>query len=109
MLGTDDAPVADLVAAGRDAGDPGWQLPLPASYRRHLASAVADVRNTPADVPDTTVMAAMYLREFTGGLPWLHIDNGSTAYLERPGGGWPEGATGSPTRALLRWLEGWAR
>lgn len=50
-------------------------------------------------------MAAMYLREFTGEVPWMHLDNGSTAYLERPGNGWPEGATGSPVRALLRWLE----
>ena len=27
------------------------------------------------------------LREFTGDLPWMHIDNGSTAYLDRPGDG----------------------
>lgn len=105
VLGTDDELIAGLLAAGRDAGDPGWQLPLPAAYRRYLASGVADLRNTPADVADTTVMAAMYLREFTGGVPWMHIDNGSTAYLERPGDGWPEGATGSPVRALLRWIE----
>jgi leucyl aminopeptidase len=105
VLGNDQREMNELIAAGREAGDPGWQLPLPASYRRHLASTVADVRNCPADVADTTVMAAMYLQEFTGGGPWMHIDNGSTAYLERPGDGWPEGATGSPVRALLRWLE----
>ena len=69
---------------------------------------MADLRNTPSEGADTTVMAAMYLREFTGGVPWMHIDNGSTAYLERPGDGWPEGATGSPVRALLRWVERWA-
>jgi leucyl aminopeptidase len=106
VLGTDDQMIGELIAAGRQAGDPGWQLPLPPAYRRHLASEVADIRNSPAEnVPDTTVLAATYLREFTGGLPWMHIDNGSTAYLERPGDGWPEGATGSPVRALLRWLE----
>jgi len=106
VLGTDGEMIRGLIDAGREAGDPGWQLPLPRSYRRHLASEVADIRNTPAGgVPDTTVMAAMYLAEFTGGLPWMHIDNGSTAYLERPGDGWPEGATGSPVRALLRWVE----
>lgn len=105
VLGNDQREIGELIAAGLQAGDPGWQLPLPATYRRHLESAVADVRNTPAAVADTTVMAAMYLQEFTGGLPWMHIDNGSTAYLERPGDGWPEGATGSPVRALLRWVE----
>jgi leucyl aminopeptidase len=105
VLGTDERLIGGLLAAGREAGDPGWHLPLPVSYRRHLASAVADIRNTPSAGADTTVMAAMYLREFSGGLPWMHIDNGSTAYLERPGEGWPEGATGSPVRALLRWVE----
>lgn len=105
VLGSDEALIGELLAAGHEAGDPGWHLPLPASYRRHLASAVADIRNTPAEVADTTVMAAMYLREFTGGLPWMHIDNGSVAYLEHPADGWPEGATGSPARALLAWLE----
>jgi hypothetical protein len=74
---------------------------LLAPYRKYLTSAVADVRKTPSDVPGTTVMAAMYLLEFTGGVPWIHIDNGSTAYLERPSEGWPEGATGSPVRAQI--------
>jgi len=108
VLGTDDRQISALIEAGRDAGDPGWHLPLPSGYRRYLASAVADLRNTPSGVPDTTVLAAMYLREFTGDVPWMHIDNGSTAYLDRPGDLWPEGATGSPVRALLRWVEHWA-
>ena len=109
VLGTDDRLIGELVAAGREAGDPGWHLPLPLAYRRYLASEVADIRNTPSEGADTTVMAAMYLREFTGGVPWMHIDNGSTAYLERPGEGWREGATGSPVRALLRWVERWSQ
>src|SRR5258706_209279 len=108
VLGTDEQQIGLLVDAGREAGDPGWHLPLPRAYRRYFASAAADVRNTPAGVPDTTVMAATDLREFTSDLPWMHIGNGSTAYLDRPGDGWPEGATGSPARALLRWLEQWA-
>ena len=108
VLGTDEQQIGLLLEAGTEAGDPGWHLPLPRAYRRYLASAAADVRNTPAGVPDTTVMAAMYLREFTSDLPWMHIDNGSTAYLDRPGDCWPEGATGSPARALLGWVERWA-
>ena len=105
VLGTGERQIGELIAAGLEAGDPGWHLPLPAAYRSYLSSVVADVRNTPAQGADTTIMAAMYLREFTGEVPWMHVDNGSTAYLERPANGWPEGATGSPVRALLRWLE----
>ena len=58
----------------------------PAAYGRYFESPVADLRNTPDGPPDTTIMAATYLREFPGDVPWVHIDNGSTAYLERPAG-----------------------
>ena len=104
-MGTGQVLMAELLRAGEAAGEPGWQLPLPGAYRDLLSSAAADVRNTPAHGPDSTVMAAMFLREFTGGIPWVHIDNGSTAWLEYGTGLWPEGATGSPARALLRFLE----
>jgi leucyl aminopeptidase len=103
--GTDQELMAGLLRAGEAAGEPGWPLPLPGAYRELLSSAAADVRNTPAHGPDSTVMAAMFLREFVAGRPWVHIDNGSTAWLEYDTGLWPEGATGSPARALLRFLE----
>ncbi len=104
--GTDQELMAEVLQAGEAAGEPGWPLPLPDAYRELLSSAAADLRNTPAQGPDSTVMAAMFLREFTAGIPWVHIDNGSTAWLEHSTGLWPEGATGSPARALLRFLEG---
>ena len=103
--GTGQELMAEVLRAGEAAGEPGWPLPLPDAYRDLLSSAAADLRNTPSRGADTTVMAAMFLREFTGGIPWVHIDNGSTAWLEDSTGLWPEGATGSPVRALLRFLE----
>jgi leucyl aminopeptidase len=105
VLGNDQALIGALLAAGEEAGDPGWQMPLPYAYRRYLESAVADIRNLPKGVPDTTVLAGLYLSAFPGRVPWAHIDNGSTAYLEHGAGCWPEGATGSPTRAVVRWIE----
>jgi leucyl aminopeptidase len=104
--GTDQELMAEVLRAGEGAGEPGWPLPLPDAYRELLSSAAADLRNTPSRGADTTVMAAMFLREFAVGIPWVHIDNGSTAWLEYSTGLWPEGATGSPARALLRFLEG---
>jgi leucyl aminopeptidase len=104
-MGTDQPLLDEILQAGESAGEPGWPLPLPEAYRELLASSAADLRNTPTRGPDSTVMAATFLREFTGDTPWVHIDNGSSAWLEYPSGLWPEGATGSPTRALIRFLE----
>lgn len=95
---------AALVAAGDRAGDPGWVLPLHDSYRVLLASRVADLANAPLDAPDTGVMAATYLRPFAGDVPWVHIDNGSGAWLKRDFGSIPEGPTGTPVRALIEFL-----
>jgi len=105
-MGTDQALLDEILQAGESAGEPGWPLPLPPAYRQLLFSSAADLRNTPARGSDSTVMAAMFLREFTGDTPWVHIDNGSTAWLTYETGLWPEGATGSPARALIRFLEG---
>ena len=49
-------------------------------------------------------MAALYLRAFVGDVPWAHLDVGSTAWMERETDRWPKGATGSPTRTLIRWI-----
>ncbi|MEO8908257.1 MAG: M17 family peptidase N-terminal domain-containing protein [Microbacteriaceae bacterium] len=99
---------AAMVDAGARAGEPGWLLPLHPSYTALLPSHVADAANAPSDVADSGQLAATFLRPFAGSTPWLHIDNGSCAYLEYDFSPWPTGATGSPTRALVEFLCGLA-
>jgi leucyl aminopeptidase len=93
-----------LCDAGDLAGEPGWRLPLRAEYERLIESKVADIANAPLSVPDSGQLAATYLRTFAGDVPWAHIDNGSSAYLDQGFEPWPVGATGSPVRALLQLL-----
>ena len=95
---------AALCDAGEFAGEPGWRLPLRAEYERLIESKVADIANAPLSVPDSGQLAATYLRTFAGDVPWAHIDNGSSAYLDQGFEPWPVGATGSPVRALLQLL-----
>jgi leucyl aminopeptidase len=101
---TSPALASELISAGVAAGDPGWRLPLHESYEDLIASRVADSANSPLDVPDIGQLAATYLRPFAGDVPWVHIDNGSGAWLERDTRTLPAGATGTPTRALIQFL-----
>lgn len=94
----------ELTGAGEVAGEPGWHLPLRVEYERLIESGVADIANAPLAVPDSGQLAATYLRTFAGSTPWLHLDNGSSAYLDQGFAPWPVGATGSPLRALLQLL-----
>ncbi|HET6505372.1 MAG TPA: leucyl aminopeptidase family protein [Baekduia sp.] len=100
----------DLVEAGRRAGEPGWALPLWRPYRSYLDSAVADLRNTGERLTYSVagIVASLFLAEFVPpSLPWAHIDIAATVARTRltANAAWPAGATGSPARALVRWLE----
>ncbi|MFC7067585.1 leucyl aminopeptidase family protein [Brucella rhizosphaerae] len=95
---------ARLTSAGDDAGDPGWHLPLRNERGTLLRSRIANRSNVASDEPDSGQIAACYLSQFVGQTEWAHIDNGSTAWLLRDTGPWPEGATGAPLRALTQFL-----
>jgi leucyl aminopeptidase len=106
VMGTDRTAIAELLEAGAEAGDPGWEIPLWSPYRKLIDSEVADVKNLGDDGFDTAMMAALFLRDFVDdGVAWLHLDTGSSAWAEHETDLRPEGATGSPTPAFIRFLE----
>ena len=80
-------------------------MPVVESYVEMLRSPVADLINGPLAMPDSSVLAATYLRQFAGATPWVHLDVGSTAWREAAWGGFAEGPTGTPVRTLVRLLE----
>lgn len=106
MVFSDDDALADqLLRAGHAAREPGWRLPLLDAMARPLRSTIADRKNYNFDSGGVdTLVAATYLREFTGNAPWAHLDIVGSAYRQAADH-WPAGATGSPTRALLRFLQ----
>jgi leucyl aminopeptidase len=105
IIGSDRRLIADLLEAGRAEGEPGWELPLWTDYRRHIESTVADVKNIGSGRSGGAITAALFLKEFVGDVPWAHLDVAGTAFAERAGDYWPRGATGSPTRTLIRYIE----
>lgn len=105
LMSTDRALAAELLEAGAEAGEPGWELPLWTPYRKLIDSELADVKNVGDHGIDSSVMAGLFLRDFVGDTPWMHLDTGSSAWREHKDDLWPEGATGSPTRAFVRFVE----
>jgi leucyl aminopeptidase len=106
LFATTDELAAQLLAAGASAGEPLWRMPLAAEYEGQLASDVADANNAPGNPGSIT--AALFLRPFTGGLPWAHLDIAGPARAGEDDGILGKGATGFGARLLLRWLEGQA-
>src|SRR5690606_20174868 len=103
---SDDALAASLEAAGQDAGELLWRMPLVDDYRSALDSSVADVRHVPLDarVGGGSITAALFLQRFAGERRWAHLDIAGPARATAAAHEVPEGATGFGARLLLRWL-----
>ena len=90
----------DLVGrTANRAGDRTWPLPLFDDYREQLRSDIADLANV-GGRPAGSITAAIFLKEFTGGLPWAHLDIASTAWAEDAQPWQPKGPTGVAVRTL---------
>lgn len=106
IFGTDDLLVEGLIAAGQHTGETLWRMPLPAAYREHLTSDVADIAQIAPGGAAGSVHAALFLREFAGDIPWAHLDIAGPGRSEVDTGILTKGGTGFGTRLLLRYLEG---
>ena len=108
VMGTDQQVVDELLAAGGRASEPGWQLPTWPVYREQLKSDVADLKNI-GGRGGGTITAAMFLSEFTEGVPWAHLDVAGTAYTETDLGSIGRGPTGVPVRTFVEFVRGRTR
>lgn len=105
---TDDALAAELEAAAHQTGERIWRMPLLDDLRRQGDSEVADVKNIGTRFGGA-IFAALFLREFTGGTPWLHVDIAGPARSEEAEHHIPKGPTGMGARLLIEWIEARAR
>jgi len=105
LMGTDDALVDELQQAASAAGERVWHLPLPEDYAEHLRSEVADLRNIGRPGQAGTLVAGLFLKEFTAGIPWAHLDIAGPAFNEDGDSFYnAKGATGFGVRTLVRFL-----
>jgi leucyl aminopeptidase len=105
VFGTDEALVAEVLAAGKRAGEPGWSMPLWDEYKELIKSDVADIKNS-GGRPAGAITAAMFLKEFTDSYPWVHLDIAGTAYSESDLVAIPKGPTGVPTATFIEFVRG---
>jgi len=106
MYASDERTARDLLAAAGASGDALWRMPLVDDYLDALDSPVADLANVPHGerARAGSIDAALFLREFTGGRPWAHLDVAGAARSTSDDGENSKGGTGYGTRLLLAWL-----
>lgn len=90
-----------VLAAAARTGERVWAMPLPDDYRKNIDSDVADVKNSTGSRYGGAINAALFLKEFVGDRPWVHVDIAGPAR-------WPEhehyqskGGSGFGVRTLV--------
>ncbi len=109
LMGTNDAWIDQVRDAAVRAGERVWHLPLPEEYRKNLDSEVADLRNVSSTTGAGTLTAGLFLKEFTNGAPWAHLDIAGTARATADDGDLSKGGTGFGVRTLVELAAGFRK
>jgi leucyl aminopeptidase len=110
LFGTPASWVDTVRRASARAGDRTWPMPVFDDYKELFKSEIADFANTGGRLGGA-ITAALFIKEFTGDLPWVHIDIAGTAWAEETKPYQPKGATGVGVRTLAELalgVDGWA-
>jgi leucyl aminopeptidase len=101
-FGSDDV-VASLVESGRETGEKLWQMPIPQDIvDRVHGSKIADLAQHDWNRWGGGLFAAAFLREFTDGRPWAHLDIAGPAFNNGAAAGhWTPGGTGFALTTLV--------
>jgi leucyl aminopeptidase len=104
VFSNDDDFARRVVAAGTEAGDLFWHMPLWDELKTQIKSEIADMKNT-GGRPGGAITAALLLAEFAEGKPWVHLDIAGAAWADSARDYVPKGPVGVGVRALVNYLE----
>lgn len=108
LFGNDQGWIDKVLKAGQRAGEKMWQMPMPEEYKEQNKSEVADIKNT-GNRYGGAITAALFLAEFVGNVPWVHMDIAGTALSAKESGYMTKGATGVAVRTLVELALGEAK
>ncbi len=105
VLGEPRSEVAKVLKAAERGGELAWELPLVQQYRKALDSDIADLNNIATKpVSGGAITAALFLKEFVGDTPWVHIDIAGPAKADEDDFERPKWATGAGVRTLVQYV-----
>lgn len=90
--------------AAKDAGEAMWHMPLVEDLREGLKSDWADLKHV-ADRWGGSITAALFLREFVGETPWIHVDIAGPSMSTKAYNVHPKGGTGAGVLTYLELIE----
>jgi len=105
IMGNDGKLIESLIAAGKQADEPLWQLPLWDCHKEQMKSKFADLGNiNGGQYGNGSTAGGAFLSYFVGDTPWAHLDIAGAAYGGIAKDYYKSGASGTAVRTLLHWV-----
>ncbi len=101
VFGSDQPFTDKLLASAKAAGEKMWQMPIDDDYREFIKGTVADIQNIGSGKGGGAITGAMFIKEFTGDTPWIHLDIAGTAWNDDAKPWLAKGPTGVALRTLV--------
>ncbi len=103
LFSNDDDFYEKFNASLKASGEKMWRLPVDDEYRDMIKSGIADIVNSGGRWGGA-VTAAMFLKEFVGDTPWIHLDIAGVAWIEDSKPWIAKGPSGTPVRSLVEFV-----
>jgi leucyl aminopeptidase len=103
IFSNDDDFYQRFTASLKASGEKMWRLPVEDEYRDMIKSSIADMVNSGGRWGGA-VTAAMFLKEFVGDTPWIHLDIAGVAWMEDAKPWIAKGPSGTPVRSLVEFV-----
>ena len=109
LFSNDDATVEKFNAGLALTGEKYWRLPCTDDYADQIKSPIADIQNTGITRYGGSITAAMFLKEFVGETPWIHLDIAAMAWNDETKPWLAKGPSGIAVRSIVEWVRSYAK
>ncbi len=104
----DEPTFEKFLDAMKISGEKFWRLPCTDDYKDQIKSQIADIMNTGGTRWGGAISAAMFLKEFAGDTPWVHLDIAGCAWNEEVKPWLAKGPSGIAVRSIIEWARGYS-
>jgi leucyl aminopeptidase len=108
LFSNDDETTRHFLEVFSTTGEKFWRMPCTDDYREQIKSQIADIMNTGNSRYGGAITAAMFLKEFVGDTPWIHLDIAGLAWIDEQKPWQSKGPSGVAVRSITEWVRSYA-